>query len=83
MVFFLSGIAASLVLSSLFGSIHAVPLAEKLQGLSPSSRDLLRRTTPAAPWFVAYNDKWLNPLPSASDLEVNEMCMFLRPHSSH
>ncbi|KAF8548105.1 glycoside hydrolase family 18 protein [Imleria badia] len=69
MVFLRSGVTASLVLSSLFGSIHGVPLADKLGRLSPSARDLLKRSTPAAPRFLAYNDEWLNPLPSASDLE--------------
>ncbi|KAH0832271.1 hypothetical protein J3R83DRAFT_13264 [Lanmaoa asiatica] len=69
MVSFRSSVTASLVLSSLFGSIRAVPLAEKLRRLSPFARDFLKRSTPAAPYFVAYNDKWLNPLPTASDLE--------------
>jgi chitinase len=75
MVFLRSGVTASLVLSSLFGSIHGVPLADKLGRLSPSARDLLKRSTPAAPRFLAYNDEWLNPLPSASDLEVSKTCM--------
>jgi len=44
-------------------------LADKLQRLSPFARDFLKRTTPAAPHFVAYNDMWLNPLPSASNLQ--------------
>ncbi|KAG6375928.1 hypothetical protein JVT61DRAFT_2797 [Boletus reticuloceps] len=69
MVSLRSGVSASLIISSLFGSIHAVPLAEKLGRLSASARDLLKRTTPAPPYFLAYNDRWLNPLPSASDLE--------------
>ncbi|KAF8133350.1 glycoside hydrolase family 18 protein [Boletus edulis] len=69
MVSLRSGVSASLIIPSLFGLVHAVPLAEKLGRLSSSARDLLKRTTPAPPHFLAYNDRWLNPLPSASDLE--------------
>ncbi|KAF8133344.1 glycoside hydrolase family 18 protein [Boletus edulis] len=68
MVSFRSGITASLIFS-LFGSIRAVPLGEKLKRLSLPARDLLKRTTPAAPRFLAYNDKYLNPLPTPSDLQ--------------
>ncbi|KAG9308480.1 glycoside hydrolase family 18 protein [Chiua virens] len=69
MVSLLFSITASIFLSSLFGTLQAVPLAEKLRRLSPPARDLLKRSTPAAPHFLAYNDKWLNPLPSASQLQ--------------
>ncbi|KAG8214827.1 hypothetical protein J3R82DRAFT_9976 [Butyriboletus roseoflavus] len=74
MVSFRSGVTIFAVLSSLLGSLYAVPLAEKLERLSPSARGFLKRTTPAPPYFVAYNDKWLNPLPSSSDLTVSENC---------
>ncbi|KAG6372750.1 glycoside hydrolase family 18 protein [Boletus reticuloceps] len=68
MATFRFSVTASLILPFLFGSIHAVPLVEKLGRLSAPARDLLKRTTPAPPYFLAYNDKWLNPLPSASNL---------------
>ncbi|KAG6375922.1 glycoside hydrolase family 18 protein [Boletus reticuloceps] len=71
MVSFRCGITASLIFS-LFGSIRAVPLGEKLKRLSLPARDLLKRTTPAAPRFLAYNDKYLNPLPTPSDLQVSK-----------
>ena len=77
MVSFRFGATVSLLLSSLFGSIQAVPLADKLRHLTSPARDLLKRATPAAPRFLAYNDKYLNPLPSSSQLEVNNTCMFL------
>ena len=48
----------------------AVPLIDKLTSLSPGARDILKRTTPAAPRFVVYNDAWTYPLPSASQLQV-------------
>ncbi|KAG8214863.1 glycoside hydrolase family 18 protein [Butyriboletus roseoflavus] len=63
-----SGVTTFVAFFSLFGSLYAVPLVEKLDRLSPSARDLLKRSTPAAPHFLAYNDKWLNPFPSSSDL---------------
>ncbi|KAN0078083.1 carbohydrate-binding module family 5 protein [Tylopilus felleus] len=69
MVSFRSGVVAAITSFSLLGSIKAVPLADKLNGLSSSARDILKRSTPAAPYFVAYNDKWINPFPSASSLE--------------
>ena len=69
MVFLLT---ASLIFLSLCGLLQAIPLVEKLGRLSPSARNLLKKSTPAAPHFVAYNDAWLNPLPSASDLEVRQ-----------
>ena len=71
MVSFRSGVVAAITSFSLLGSIKAVPLADKLNGLSSSARDILKRSTPAAPYFVAYNDKWINPFPSASSLEVS------------
>lgn len=78
MLSFSSGLAASLVFVSLFGSLQAVPLTEKLRGLSPLARDFLKRSTPVAPYFVAYNDEWLNPLPTAADLEVSKKSTFPR-----
>ena len=76
MISFRSGVTAFVVFFCLFGSLRAVPLAEKLERLSPPARGLLKRSTPAAPHFLAYNDEWLNPLPTASDLEVSERRMF-------
>ncbi|KAG9310473.1 glycoside hydrolase family 18 protein [Chiua virens] len=68
MVSLLFSITASIFLSSLFRTLQAVPLAEKLRRLSPPARDLLKRSTPAAPHFLAYNDQWLNPLPALTFL---------------
>ncbi|KAF8123597.1 glycoside hydrolase family 18 protein [Boletus edulis] len=68
MVSFRSSIAAATTVLSLLGSIQAIPLADKLSRLSPSARDVLKRSTPAAPRFVVYNDRWTNPFPSASEL---------------
>lgn len=53
------------------GSMQAIPLADKLRRLSPSARDVLKRSTPTAPYFVAYNDKWLDTFPSVSQLQVS------------
>ncbi|KAF8552691.1 glycoside hydrolase family 18 protein [Imleria badia] len=69
MVSFRSCVAAAVAVLSVLGSVQAVPLADKLMRLSPSARDVLKKSTPAAPRFVVYNDKWLNPFPSASQLQ--------------
>ena len=55
----------------MFGLALTVPLADKLRSLSPGARDVLKRTTPAAPQFVVYNDAWTYPFPSASQLQVS------------
>ncbi|KAF8552690.1 glycoside hydrolase family 18 protein [Imleria badia] len=68
MVSFRSCVAAAVTVLSVLGSVQAVPLADKLRRLSPSARDVLKRSTPAAPRFVVYNDKWVNPFPPASQL---------------
>lgn len=78
MVSFRSGVVAAVTILSVLGSVQAVPLVDKLRRLSPFARDVLKRSTPAAPRFVVYNDRWLNPFPSASDLKVSNMHM-LRP----
>lgn len=71
MVSFRSGVVAAITAFSLLGSIQAVPLADKLDSLSPSARDILKRSTPNAPHFVAYNDK-STAFPSASDLKASK-----------
>ena len=71
MVSFRSCVAAAVTVLSVFGSVQAVPLADKLKRLSPSARDVLKRSTPAAPRFVVYNDKWVNPFPPPSSLRVS------------
>lgn len=75
MVSFRSAVAAAITVLSVLGSMQAMPLADKLRRLTPSARDVLKRSTPAAPRFVVYNDKWLNPFPSASQLEVSGTSM--------
>ncbi|KAG8214865.1 hypothetical protein J3R82DRAFT_10032 [Butyriboletus roseoflavus] len=78
MVSIRSGVTTFVAFFSLFGSLYAVPLVEKLDRLSPSARDLLKRSTPAAPHFLAYNDQWLSPFPSSSELSVSENRPFPR-----
>ncbi|KAF8553089.1 glycoside hydrolase family 18 protein [Imleria badia] len=68
MVSFRSAVAAAITVLSVVGTIQAIPLADKLRRLSPSARDVLKRSTPSAPRFVVYNDKWVNSFPSASEL---------------
>ncbi|KAG8215713.1 hypothetical protein J3R82DRAFT_7593 [Butyriboletus roseoflavus] len=69
MVSIRSGVTASLTVLSVLGLAQTVPLADKLRRLSPSARDLMKRSTPAAPHFTVYNDLWLDQFPSASDLQ--------------
>ena len=53
----------------------AVPLTDKLKGLSPGARDLLKKSTPAAPRFVVYDDAWVSSLPTPTQLKVS-MCLY-------
>ena len=64
---------AALMACSMLEFALAVPLGDKLTSLSPGARNILKRTTPAAPRFVIYSDAWTYPLPSASQLQVNGM----------
>lgn len=68
MVSFCTCVTAFVTILSVLGSARAIPLLDKLKTLSPPALNLLKTSTPAAPHFVAYNDLWLNPLPSASQL---------------
>lgn len=78
MVSFRSGVTVAIAVLTVLGSTWAVPLAGKLRRLSPSARDVLKWSTPAAPRFVVYNDKWINPLPPPSELQVSNTSM-IRP----
>lgn len=71
MVLLRSGMAVVLAAFSLLGSTVASPLVDKLRSLTPEARDLLKRSTPAAPRFVVYDDAFVSPLPSAADLKVS------------
>lgn len=64
------GVTASLAVLSLLGLALAIPLADKLNNLSPGARDILKRSTPAAPRFVVYDDAWVSPLPTPTQLKV-------------
>ncbi|KAH0835490.1 glycoside hydrolase family 18 protein [Lanmaoa asiatica] len=69
MVFLYSGVTVALAVISLLGSTLAVPLVDKLRSLGPEARDLLKRSTPAAPRFVVYDDAWVSPLPAPTQLQ--------------
>lgn len=71
MMLFSSGVTAALATFSLLGSTLAVPLVDKLRSLSPGARDLLKKSTPAAPRFVVYDDAWVSPLPTPAQLKVS------------
>lgn len=77
MVSFRSGVVAAITALSVLGSVQAAPLADKLRRLSSSARDTLKRSIPAAPRFVAYNDKW-TAFPSASELKARNTSMLHR-----
>ncbi|KAG9312386.1 glycoside hydrolase family 18 protein [Chiua virens] len=68
MVSLRTGVTAALAAYHLLGSTLAVPLVNKLTSLSPGARDLLKRSTPAAPRFVVYDDAG-SSLPSADQLK--------------
>ncbi|KAJ6453722.1 glycoside hydrolase [Mycena sanguinolenta] len=67
--FFLSLLSATLV--TLF-VVHAAPLDDAVEGLSPAARDVLlsARAVPDSPHWVAYFDKFVSStsLPAVSDL---------------
>ncbi|KAN0073593.1 Glycoside hydrolase superfamily [Tylopilus felleus] len=69
MAFLRARATAAFTVFSLLGSSLAVPLFDKLVALSPGARDLLKRSTPAAPHFVVYDDVWEKPLPSPTELK--------------
>lgn len=71
MAFLRARATAAFTVFSLLGSSLAVPLFDKLVALSPGARDLLKRSTPAAPHFVVYDDVWEKPLPSPTELKVS------------
>ncbi|KAF8553127.1 glycoside hydrolase family 18 protein [Imleria badia] len=69
MVLLRSGLSAALAAFSLLGSTLAVSLVDKLRSLSPGARDILKRSTPAAPRFVVYSDAWVDSFPTPQDLK--------------
>ena len=71
MVAFRFGWIGVVAVLSVLGRTRAVPLADKLELLSPSARDVLKRSVPAPPHFVAYDKKLFNPVPSVSALQVS------------
>ena len=67
--------AVCLAVFSLSGLTLAVPLTDKLKGLSPGARDLLKKSIPATSCFVVYNDAWVPSLPTPTQLKVS-MCLY-------
>ncbi|KAN0073645.1 hypothetical protein V8E55_012186 [Tylopilus felleus] len=67
-----AGATASFTVFTLLGSSLALPLFDKLVTLSLGARDLLKRSTPAAPRFPVYNDAWVNTLPTPAELKVSK-----------
>ncbi|KAF8125084.1 glycoside hydrolase family 18 protein [Boletus edulis] len=69
MVLLRYNVTAVLAASFLLRSTLATRLLDKLRVLGPGARDLVKKSTPAAPRFVIYNDAWVNSLPAAADLK--------------
>ncbi|KAN0077951.1 hypothetical protein V8E55_010030 [Tylopilus felleus] len=67
-----AGATASFTVFTLLGSSLALPLFDKLVTLSLGARDLLKRSTPAAPRFPVYNDAWVNTLLTPAELKVSK-----------
>jgi len=55
---------------SCFGEVSSVPLAETLRSLTPKAKNLLKRATPVAPYFVLYSDAYVSTEPTVSDINV-------------
>lgn len=73
MVFLSSALTASLAAYSLFGSVEAASLVNKLRSLTPAARNILRRATPPAPHFVIYSDKYVSTEPTVAEINVSEV----------
>ena len=69
----LLSLLATCVLVQVPSSVFAAPTESAYESLDHEARDLLARATPAAPYWVVYNDDWLSSgLPSASTLDVSD-----------
>lgn len=71
MSFSLSHLVSGLSALACVGSVLAVPAPTPL--LDVQTREVTRRSTPAAPHFVVYSDKWVsgeNGPPDPSEIEV-------------
>ncbi|KIJ62462.1 carbohydrate-binding module family 5 protein [Hydnomerulius pinastri MD-312] len=69
MVCLRSALTASAAALSFIGSTQAASLADKLRSLTPSARNVLKRATPVAPYFVAYSDKYISDEPTVADID--------------
>ncbi|KAG9316110.1 glycoside hydrolase family 18 protein [Chiua virens] len=64
----LRSLATSLAACSLFGLTHGVPLMDKLRSLTPAARNVLKRATPTAPYFVVYSDAYVATEPTVAEI---------------
>ncbi|KAG2106191.1 glycoside hydrolase family 18 protein [Suillus discolor] len=51
-----------------FGEVASVPLEETLRSLTPKARNVLKRATPVAPYFVLYSDAYVSTEPTVSEI---------------
>ncbi|KAG1897875.1 glycoside hydrolase family 18 protein [Suillus fuscotomentosus] len=50
------------------GQVSSVPLEETLRSLTPKARNVLKRATPVAPYFVLYSDAYVSTEPTVSEI---------------
>ncbi|KAG2050103.1 glycoside hydrolase [Suillus hirtellus] len=50
------------------GQVASVPLEETLRSLTPKARNVLKRATPVAPYFVLYSDAYVSTEPTVSEI---------------
>ncbi|KAG1734932.1 glycoside hydrolase family 18 protein [Suillus paluster] len=68
MVHFYQALTAAAAAFACFGEVASVPLEERLRSLTPKAKNVLKRATPVAPYFVLYSDAYVSTEPTASDI---------------
>ncbi|KAG2144447.1 glycoside hydrolase family 18 protein [Suillus bovinus] len=61
-------LTAALAAFACFREVASAPLEEVLRGLTPKARNVLKRATPVAPYFVLYSDAYVSTEPTASEI---------------
>ncbi|KAG2037104.1 glycoside hydrolase superfamily [Suillus americanus] len=68
MVHLYLALTAAMAAFACFGEVACVPLEEMLRGLTPKARNVLKRATPVAPYFVLYSDAYVSSEPTVSEI---------------
>ncbi|KAG1828283.1 glycoside hydrolase family 18 protein [Suillus variegatus] len=61
-------LTAAMAAFACFGEVASLPLEETLRSLTPKARNVLKRATPVAPYFVLYSDAYVSTEPTVSEI---------------